>query len=225
VHCNPITRFDPLGLYFKSETSPDGSKTHFTYTASVLFDEGLNYTDDQIEQTMETIKAGIIETFEGAEGDHTWDIDVTLDVAQSASEIPEDNHIIRVRADTEVNDQGKVIQSLDGSIGRNTDVDGNGQIGGRVSHYVPGRGYNEANNFTKDGKIIGHETGHVAGLEHQYPSEDMLTGKEKMTVMFYLPVPATELSSDQVQQIQDNYDSGKINLGVAEPGTDSSEDD
>ncbi len=110
VHCNPITKFDAWGLSVSSTTTEnDGlTKTEYTIEAEVVFeDDRLNEQNDddtyryqdERDRYVKDIKDGLIETYNGKEGNHSWSLsadNLKITVGTSASKVSENNHVIIV---------------------------------------------------------------------------------------------------------------------------------
>ncbi len=204
VHCNPITQFDPLGLYVAAEHDDESNTTTFTIQASVVFeDERLNEKNDdgsfkyqdEREQYRQQIEDSIIQSYNGSEGNHKWTttkkgedgktastVDITI--CGSASEVPENNHII--------------IVTTSGAAGEKN-ARGRAEKGGGMTKIFTDK---------MTGRTAGHEVMHFFGLKDNVglrdgPNDHNLSDS---------PGTATDLSSKMVRQMVKNYKTdGAIN--------------
>ncbi len=212
VHCNPITQFDAWGLSVSSTTTTDpddgSTQTNYEIEAEVVFeddrlseqnDDGTYKYQDERDQYVQDIKNGLIETYNGKQGNHSWSLsaeNLKISVADSAKNVSENNHMI-------------IITSADK------------MPGGSKQPAVAERGGGAMwlNTSTFNPRTTAHESVHWFGMKDNQGFSNVPDNKGvngNITIQSaYSGGKSTELTSPIVNQI-DKYDNqpGAINNGL-----------
>jgi cell division septation protein DedD len=172
-----------------------------TYTASVII-EG-NYTDTQKADIVSRLESGIETSLTGSSKGHSWSMDATVTLVSSAADVPKENHKIIVTS-TIPNASSK------GTIGRVNDIGDNTTY---INTKIVSKKPSDPGNASME-RTAGHETGHIANLKHPKtgdgtPKDNLMHQTRKSGSM--------DLTSKQVDQIQDSVDNGHVNKGVSKP--------
>jgi len=246
VRQNPWTFFDPLGLKIESETKDreDGGKhTKITFRATLLDrSKGAKVEHEngtvtriprgkkQLEKLRDRMINELNSQFTKLEGDHTYVIDVDIQIYDSAKKVRKGDHHISIV-------EPELLHKKSGlDYGLKTPGGLANRIGGEQLLINNDRTYDfntMIHGTTSDrfAQLAMHEFGHAAGLRHPH-HETKSNGFDILNPLRNLG-PGNFMSYDknarnvhikQIQQIQKKFDRKELNLphigwgGVSPPG-------
>jgi RHS repeat-associated protein len=167
---NPILIIDPDGMDWvidRKEKQGGGYHYSLTFRARLVNESGEEYSEDQMKAFVKEIKEGIGRSFNGEDGDTSWDINVDLEVGTEKN-TKDYHHLI------------KILDSKDSRLGRD---DGKAKAGERdilISNAIVNNesisnekhpGYESGLTENKSPSLkrtTTHEIGHAAGLLHPH---------------------------------------------------------
>ncbi|UZT98328.1 hypothetical protein ODZ84_01795 [Chryseobacterium fluminis] len=186
-----------------------------TFTGKVINETGKNFTSEQMNSYTNRISESLKSTY-GIK-DSKFEVNVITDISVVSENNPlsKTDHAIRLVKDGDIpNGQGGYEEK--GTLGKATFGDNVAYIGEQILDREPAAtGEFAGTGKTTDGKgtldrTISHEFGHSANLQnHDWPNGNtMLPTNDPKAGKTILP--------DQIYQMMDAFDSGKLNSGIQE---------
>ncbi|KFF08214.1 hypothetical protein IW15_22720 [Chryseobacterium soli] len=218
---NPINFIDPDGreakhIGFSQTVREDGTTVvTMTVTGKVINDSGKAFTSEQMNSYADRIGSSMKDVY-GIKGDK-FEVNVVTNITVASEDNPltETDHAFRIV------DNGKIPNGLggyepEGTLGKATYGENTVYLGAQMLNgteakegQYAGTG-KTASGFATLERTSAHEIGHSGNLQG-HPDPKIAPGN--IMIQTYSPSAGKTVTQDQINQMQDSYDNGKLNNG------------